>query len=79
MSAASTASTPSSPSAGEGRDGRGGGQRAVSAVGPSRWRVELEGGEGFRAIHRLLGSAVEYRRRDAFALDRLEERFDFVC
>jgi hypothetical protein len=27
----------------------------------------------------LLGSGVEYRRRDAFALDRLEERFDFVC
>ena len=23
----------------------------------SRWRVELEGGEGFRAIHRSLGSA----------------------
>jgi hypothetical protein len=45
----------------------------------SRWRVELEGGEGFRAIHRLLGSGVEYRRRDAFALDRLAERFDFVC
>ena len=45
----------------------------------SRWGVELEGGEGFRAIHRLLGSAVEYRRMDAFALDRLEERFDFVC
>ena len=45
----------------------------------SRWRVELEGGEGFRAIHRLLGSAVEYRRMDAFALDGLEERFDFVC
>ena len=41
--------------------------------------VELEGGEGFRAIRRLLGSGVEYRRRDAFALDRLEERFDFVC
>jgi hypothetical protein len=45
----------------------------------SRRRVELQGGEGFRAIHRLLGSAVEYPRRDAFALDRLEERFDFVC
>ncbi len=44
----------------------------------SRWGVELEGGEGFRAVHRLLGSAVEYRRMDAFALDRLEERFDFV-
>jgi tRNA (mo5U34)-methyltransferase len=44
----------------------------------SRWAVELEGGEGFRAIHRLLGSAVEYRRVDAFELDRLDERFDLV-
>ena len=44
----------------------------------SRWDVELEGGEGFRAIHRLLGSAVEYRRMDAFELDRLDERFDLV-
>jgi tRNA (mo5U34)-methyltransferase len=44
----------------------------------SRWGVELEGGEGFRAIHRLLGSGVEYRRMDAFALDQLEERFDLV-
>lgn len=44
----------------------------------SRWGVELEGGEGFRAVHRLLGSAVDYRRMDAFALDRLEERFDLV-
>jgi SAM-dependent methyltransferase len=44
----------------------------------SRWGVELEGGEGFRAVHRLLGSTVEYRRMDAFALDGLEERFDFV-
>ena len=44
----------------------------------SRWDVELEGGEGFRAIHRLLGSAVEYRRMDAFELDRLQERFDLV-
>jgi tRNA (mo5U34)-methyltransferase len=44
----------------------------------SRWGVELEGGEGFRAIHRLLGSAVEYQRMDAFALDRVEERFDLV-
>ena len=41
----------------------------------SRWGIELEGGEGFRAVHRLLGSAVEYRRMDAFAL---EERFDLV-
>ena len=44
----------------------------------SRWGVELEGGEGFRAIHRLLGSGVEYRRMDAFALDGLKERFDLV-
>jgi tRNA (mo5U34)-methyltransferase len=44
----------------------------------SRWGIELEGGEGFRAIHRLLGSAVEYRRMDAFELDGLKERFDLV-
>jgi tRNA (mo5U34)-methyltransferase len=44
----------------------------------SRWGVELEGAEGFRAIHRLLGSGVEYRRMDAFALNQLEERFDLV-
>jgi tRNA (mo5U34)-methyltransferase len=44
----------------------------------SRWDVELEGGEGFREIHRLLGSGVEYRRMDAFELDRLDERFDVV-
>jgi len=44
----------------------------------SRWGIELQGGEGFRAVHRLLGSAVEYRPMDAFALDGLEERFDLV-
>ena len=44
----------------------------------SRWGVELQGGEGFRAVHRLLGSAVEYRRMDAFALDGLEERYDLI-
>ena len=44
----------------------------------SRWGVELEGGEGFSAIHRLLGSGVEYRRMDAFELDRLDERFELV-
>ena len=26
----------------------------------ARWGVELAGGEGFQAIHRLLGSTVEY-------------------
>jgi tRNA (mo5U34)-methyltransferase len=44
----------------------------------SRWGVELEGAEGFRAVHRLLGSAVEYRRMDAFALDGLDECFDLA-
>jgi tRNA (mo5U34)-methyltransferase len=44
----------------------------------SRWGVEVQGGEGFRAVHRLLGSMVEYRRMDAFGLDQLEERFDLV-
>jgi tRNA (mo5U34)-methyltransferase len=44
----------------------------------SRWNVELEGGEGFRAIHGLLSSAVEYRRMDAFELDQLDEGFDLV-
>lgn len=44
----------------------------------SRWGVELSGGEGFLAIHRLLGSRVEYRRLDALDLDRLADRFDYV-
>jgi tRNA (mo5U34)-methyltransferase len=44
----------------------------------ARWGIELEGGEGFRAIHGLVGSSVEYRRLDAFELDRLDEQFDFV-
>ncbi len=44
----------------------------------ARWGVELEGGEAFRAIHGLLGSAVEYRKLDAFDLDRLAESFDFI-
>ena len=44
----------------------------------ARWGVELEGGEGFRAIHELLGSRVEYRKLDALELDRLDERFDFI-
>jgi tRNA (mo5U34)-methyltransferase len=43
-----------------------------------RWGVTLTGGEGFRAIHRLRNSRVEYRRLDAFALERIEERFDFI-
>jgi tRNA (mo5U34)-methyltransferase len=43
-----------------------------------RWGVELSGGEGFEAIRELLGSSVEYRRLDAFELDRLDERFNFI-
>lgn len=43
-----------------------------------RWGVKLVGGVGFRAIKRLARSKVEYRRLDAFALDELEERFDFI-
>ena len=44
----------------------------------ARWGIELAGGEGLRAIHRLLGSKVEYRKLDAFELDTLDERFDFA-
>ena len=44
----------------------------------ARWGIELEGAAGFRAIHRLLDSRVEYRRMDAFALADLHERFDLV-
>jgi tRNA (mo5U34)-methyltransferase len=44
----------------------------------ARWGVELEGGEGFRAIGALLGSRVEYRRVDARALTDADERFDFI-
>ena len=44
----------------------------------SRWGTELVGGEGFRAIHRLLESSVEYRPLDAFDLDALDERFDLI-
>lgn len=44
----------------------------------ARWGVELEGGEGFRAIADLLGSQVVYRRLDAFDLDQLDELFDVI-
>jgi tRNA (mo5U34)-methyltransferase len=44
----------------------------------ARWGIELEGGEGFRAIRRLLRSGVEYWRIDAFEIRHLEERFDLV-
>jgi tRNA (mo5U34)-methyltransferase len=44
----------------------------------SRWRIELEGGEGFTAIRELLRSKVEYHRLDAFDLAQLEETFDLI-
>jgi tRNA (mo5U34)-methyltransferase len=44
----------------------------------ARWGVELEGGEGFRAIKRLLDSRVAYRRLDALGLDELDQAFDFI-
>jgi len=43
-----------------------------------RWDVVLKGAEGFRAIHELLDSAVEYRRMDALALDAVDETFDVI-
>ncbi len=43
-----------------------------------RWHVELQGGEGFRAIHRLRDSDVDYRKIDAFEMSSLEETFDFI-
>lgn len=44
----------------------------------SRWNVTLAGGEGFRAIKRLLDSEVEYLGMDAYELDRLDEQFDLI-
>ena len=44
----------------------------------ARWGVELEGGEGFRAIAELLGSRVQYVRGDALALVDSAERFDVI-
>jgi tRNA (mo5U34)-methyltransferase len=44
----------------------------------ARWGVELEGGEGFRAIAELLDSCVEYVRGDALTLADTGERFDVV-
>jgi tRNA (mo5U34)-methyltransferase len=42
----------------------------------ARYGVTLQGGVGFRAIARLVGSRVEYRRMDAMELRELGERFD---
>lgn len=44
----------------------------------ARWGVDLEGGEGFRAIGELLGSSVEYVRGDALELADSDERFDMI-
>jgi tRNA (mo5U34)-methyltransferase len=44
----------------------------------ARWGIQLEGAEGFRAIHRLLDSEVAYRKMDAMELEQLDEAFDFV-
>jgi tRNA (mo5U34)-methyltransferase len=44
----------------------------------ARWEIELEGGEGFRAISALLNSKVEYKRLDAFDLAEVAEPFDLV-
>jgi tRNA (mo5U34)-methyltransferase len=44
----------------------------------ARWGIELQGGEGFRAIAELLGSRVQYVRGDALALVEGAERFDVI-
>jgi tRNA (mo5U34)-methyltransferase len=44
----------------------------------ARWGIELQGGDGFRAIAELLGSRVQYVRGDALALVDTAERFDVI-
>jgi len=44
----------------------------------ARWGIELQGGEGFRAIAELLGSRVQYVRGDALAVMDSAERFDVI-
>jgi SAM-dependent methyltransferase len=44
----------------------------------SRFGIELEPGAGFRAIAELLHSDVDYRRLDAFDVERLGETFDVI-
>ncbi|WP_270044127.1 class I SAM-dependent methyltransferase [Solirubrobacter ginsenosidimutans] len=43
-----------------------------------RFGVDLEPAAGFDAIHRLIGSQVEYRRLDALDVGELDEGFDVV-
>ncbi len=44
----------------------------------ARFRRDLGGGDGFRAIAELLDSKVEYQLRDALELDGLDEQFDMI-
>ena len=44
----------------------------------ARWGIDLQGGDGFRAIAELMGSSVEYVRGDALALADTGERFDVI-
>jgi tRNA (mo5U34)-methyltransferase len=44
----------------------------------ARWGIDLQGGDGFRAIAELLGSRVQYVRGDALAFVDTDERFDVV-
>ena len=44
----------------------------------ARWGIELQGGEGFRAIAELLSSRVQYVRGDALAVIDSAERFDVI-
>src|SRR5919106_2083486 len=44
----------------------------------SRFGIRLEPGAGFRAIARLLGSSVAYRRLDALEAEQLGESFDLI-
>ncbi len=43
-----------------------------------RYQEYFSGGMGAEAVKDLLGSEVEYRRMDAYALDGLDARFDFI-
>lgn len=44
----------------------------------SRWDIDLEGAEAFKAMHGALDSKVEYRKMDALEAGGLDETFDFI-
>ena len=44
----------------------------------ARWGVDLAGGEGFQAIHRLLGSTVEYGAWTPSSRTGSTSAFDFI-